>query len=920
MAKPPSWNEIRANAQKFSARWADATDENADAQTFWNEFLAIFGVDRRRVATFEARAQRASTGGSGRIDLLWPGVLVAEHKSAGKDLATAEDQVLDYLVSLNDATAPGVIITSDFQHIRIRDLEGDNKPYTFPLEDLTSEIDRFGFIAGYRKREFSALEEEQANITAARLMGALYEQMAKNGYDGDDASVFLTRLLFLFFGDDTALWEKGLFSEYVATRTQPDGSDAGSQLTMLFQTLNQPEAKRPKALDELLARFPYVNGGLFERPLMIPAFDHEMRDELVRCCAFDWGSISPALFGGMFQAVKNKEARRALGEHYTTEKNILRVIEPLFLDDFRERFDNANTVRKLENLRIALGKYRFMDPACGCGNFLVIGYRELRRLELEILKRRFELEGIRQTSLDVTLDLKVSPQQFYGIEIEEWPARIAEVAMFLVDHQSNLELAAEFGSAPDRLPIEITATIVHGHANGNALRINWADLLEPSDNVYVFGNPPFVGMNRMTDSQKDDRKHVFETIKDKGLRSGRLDYVLAWYAKAIEYMDGTTARAAFVSTNSVTQGEQARTMAPLLDRHGFEIDFAHRTFKWTSEAPDAAVVHVVIIGFSQGGQANKKHIYDYLKLDGEPVVADASYVNFYLVDYSGPVPTKRKEPFLTGLPNASKGSQPTDGGFLTVEIEDYDEVMKDPIASAYVRPYRQSTEMIYDYDRWCLWLVGASPGELRSSPVIHHRLQQVKESRLNSKTPAVRANTTPALFTQRRQPSVRYFALPEVSSVNREYIPSRFYEPEVIAGNKLICLSDPPMWLVAFFQSQMFTIWVKMFAGRLKSDPSISPSTSYFTFPFVEPSDLQKEQLTKVTQEVLDARLNHPTDSLADLYDPLAMPADVRAAHVSVDRIVDGLYGLKKASEGRRLSALLARFAVLESVGTLPSA
>jgi hypothetical protein len=909
VSKPPSWNQIRANAATFATRWADTTQENAEAQTFWNEFLAVFGVDRKRVASFEKRAQRDSTKGRGRIDLFWAGTLIAEHKSSGKDLAEAEFQALDYLNSVDEGDFPGVVLTSDFQRMRVLDLGGDNTPYEFPISNLVNEVDRFGFIAGYQQRHFSAQEEAAANIQAARLMGRLYEQLAAAGYEGHEASVLMTRLLFLLFGDDTGMWEKSLFFEFIESRTQPDGSDLGAQLSHLFQILDTPTEKRSKALDEFLDRFPYVNGGLFHDRLNIPSFDHEMRDELLACCSFDWGTISPAIFGSMFQAVKSKEARRELGEHYTTEHNILKVINPLFMDGLRADLEKAkHSVKGLQTLRARLGKKRFLDPACGCGNFLVIAYREMRALELDILKALRDLTGQEQLSLDATLGLQVSLDQFYGIELEEWPARIAETAMFLVDHQANKELEREFGQAPDRLPIVIAATI----RLANAAQTDWAEVLPASDDVVVLGNPPFIGMAWTSADQQADNRTAFAGINAKGLRSGRLDYVAVWYAKAIGYLKGTRGRAAFVSTNSITQGEQARTFEPLLRQNGYQIDFAHRTFKWTSEAPNAAAVHVVVVGFSEGGVAPKKRLFDYPTLTAQPVEVEAKRINAYLVDFDGEVPTKRYEPLLSGLPMASKGSQPTDGGYLIVSPEEHALVASDPIAAKYLRPYRQSTEMLYSKERWCLWLVDASPTDLVGSQILRTRLEGVKSERAQSATESVREQAkTPALFTQIRQPKGRYLALPEVSSENRDYIPGRYFDSDVIAGNKLICWPDAPLWLFGYLQSAMFTAWAKTFAGRLKSDFSISPSTVYFTFPFIEPTGKALTRVEAAAQNVLAARDGYPDETLASLYSPLAMPGDLRAAHVALDAEIDALYGLRKPTEGRRLTALLSRYNTL---------
>lgn len=907
MAKPPSWNEIRANARVFSSQWDGVVKENAEAQTFWNEFLAIFGVERRRVAYFEAQAQRASTGGRGRIDLFWPSVMLAEHKSAGGDLEAAERQALDYLDALEVEDFPGVIVTSDFGHLRVRDLGGNNQPYEFALRDLPKEIDRFGFIAGYRTRGLGGQQEAKANQNAAKLMGDLYELLAASGYEGHHASVLMMRLLFLMFGDDTGMWERGLFEEFVETRTQPDGTDLGAQLAYLFQVLDTPVARRPETLDELLRRFPYVNGGLFHERIDIPTFDRVARQAVLVCSHFDWSAISPAIFGSMFQAVKTREARRDLGEHYTTEGNISKVIDPLFLDDLHAEFERVkDSERGLKALRARLGRLRLLDPACGCGNFLVVAYRELRRLELAILLRLRDLTGQEQLILDPTLGLQVGMHQFHGIEVEEWPARIAETAMFLTDHQANLELAQEFGVAPDRLPIEVAAKIVLG----NATRMDWSEVAgRATADTIVLGNPPFIGMAWLTAEQQEDNRAAFALVDASGLRTGRLDYVACWYVKALHYLANTPGRAAFVSTNSITQGEQARTMHPLLLRHGFRIDFAHRSFRWTSEAPGAAVVHVVVVGFSFAGQAAKKRLFDYPTLTGAAVEAAASNINFYLVDGTDQVPGKRYTPLLPGLPMASKGSQPTDDGGLIVEAEDVGWVRLDPLAAKYLRPFRQSTEMLYSRERWCLWLVDAAPSDLHASPMLQERLHKVAEARRRSPTASVQAQAaTPALFTQIRQPTTAYLALPEVSSENRDYVPGRYYGPDVIAGNKLIVVPDAPLWLFAYLHSACFNAWVRAFAGRMKSDPSLSASTVYFTFPFAEVTGAARDRLDEAGRRVLDARDQYPGETLAALYDPIAMPMPLRAAHAEVDRQVDRLHGMRRGTEGQRLKALLTRY------------
>ena len=682
MGKPPSWNQIRKDAAAFAARWADATDEAAEAQSFWTEFLALFGVDRKRVAVFEKRAERLSTGGRGRIDLFWPGVLIAEHKSAGKDLDAAEEQALDYLDSIDQEAFPGLLVVSDFARMRVIDLGGDRIPYEFPLADLVTEIDRFGYLAGYSGRQLEQAREHEVDIAAARLMGSLYESISSTGFTEHETSVFLVRMLFILFGDDTGLWEKSLFLEFLETRTQPDGSDLGPQLALLFQTLDRPEDKRPATLDELLARFPYVNGGLFADRLDIPSFNGDIRQVLIDCCHIDWGSIIPAIFGSLFQSVKSKEDRRLLGEHYTSEENILKVIGPLFLDELRAEYEKAfNDARKLERLRDRMGTMKILDPACGCGNFLVIAYREMRQLELDILVRLQDLTGQSQLALDATLGLRVSPSQFYGIEYEEWPARIAETAMFLIDHQANQVLARRFGQAPDRLPISTNATIVQA----NALRTSWSDVVRGFDaNTMVMGNPPFLGHAMRDTSQHEDMELVWGGIKN----AGALDYASCWFKQAAETLDGTGARAAFVSTNSLSQGEQPAVMWGYLYGKDFHIDFAHRSFNWTNEARGTAAVHVVIIGFSQGVKSSLKRLWVYDNIHKPGIETQVPVINAYLADAQEVLVTGRRSPISPSVQPMLFGSMANDGGNLIVSAEDAKRLTtSDAVAAQYLRPF-----------------------------------------------------------------------------------------------------------------------------------------------------------------------------------------------------------------------------------------
>ncbi len=597
---PLSWNEIKDRALAFSHKWQNETSEDAEAKSFWDDFFNVFGVSRRRVGEFE-KAVKKLDGKQGYIDLLWKGVIMVEHKSRGKDLDKAFEQALEYLPGLKEHEMPKYILVSDFARLRLYDLETSSQ-LEFSLADFVSNVRDFGFLAGYEKRSFTS--EDPVNIEAAARMGKLHDRLRDCGFEGHDLEMLLVRLLFCMFAEDTAIFEKNAFLEYIETRTSEDGSDLGLHLSNIFQVLNTAPEKRMKTLDEQLQAFPYVNGGLFRDYIQIAQFDRTMRETLLECCALDWSRISPAIFGSMFQAAMNPAERRALGAHYTSETNILKALKPLFLDDLRAEFNRIKKQRpKLEEFHRRLATVRVFDPACGCGNFLVTAYRELRALELDVLTELDALRGTGQLATNVAAMTWVNVGQFYGIELEEFPARIAEVALWLADHQMNLRASQQFGSYFTRLPLKESAHILHG----NALRTDWRKFCpHPSFGhplpqgegrgegiLYIVGNPPFVGTQMQSPEQKADIRAVFGN--DKVANS--LDFVTAWYKKAAEYIAGTRIKAAFVATNSISQGEQVGVLWGELFKHRMAISFAHRTFKWTNEAPGKAAVHCVIIGF-----------------------------------------------------------------------------------------------------------------------------------------------------------------------------------------------------------------------------------------------------------------------------------------------------------------------------------
>lgn len=920
MAKSITLNEIRKRSAAFSTSWSEVPgDERQHAQSFVRELLNVFGVSDARAAFYEHRVRRTSTGNRGYIDALIPGLLVVEMKSEGKDLGAAEQQALDYIDDLPDPELPRWVLCSDFRRFRLLDLRAprEDAPLEFPLAELRENAHHLAFIAGFRERTFGSKTQEAASIKAARLMAGLFEALEGSGYSDHEASIFLVRTLFALYADDAGVWDRDLFLEFLETRTSEDGSDLGPQLSLLYQVMGRSPASRQSNLDELIGRFPYVNGGIFEEPLSIPSFDSAMRKRLTDAAVFNWSSISPAIFGSLFQAVKNRDARRELGEHYTTETNIMKLIGPMFLDELRDRFtDSYHDTKALSKLRAEISRLRFLDPACGCGNFLVVAYREMRALDLEIVLRLQALSGETARSIFFTdADLAVRLSSFHGIELEEWPAQIAATALHLVDHQANQAMELALGRAPEPLPLDKINSI----HTGNALRMRWESIVEPTDDLIVMGNPPFVGMSRMTPEQQADNRAAFSEVNARGLRTGRLDYVACWYAKAIATIRGRSgARVAFVSTNSITQGEQARTMVPLLEREGISVDFGHRTFKWTSEAPEAAAVHCVIVGFSPAVRPGRRpRLFIYRDISGEPDELPVKSLNFYLADGASIVPEKLRRPRRPDMPFATQGSKPVDGGHLLVDQSELPQVSADPRAARYLRPFVQGKDMLQGgVARHCLWLVDADPADLNHSAILRDRLSKVRAARLESPTASVRdLAAQPARFTQNRQPSGRYFALPEVSSENRVWIPGRFFEPDVIAGNKLIIFPGAEAWHAALLQSSMFMAWVTVFAGRLKSDISISPALAYFPIPWPEATENDRAALGAAWREVEDARAEHKGATLADLYGVNSMPQRLLAAHRALDSVVDRTFAPRRrfTDNAERLSHLIAAYNAEES-------
>lgn len=903
---PLSWKEIKSRAIAFVKEWEAETSEKAASQSFWQDFFQVFGISQRRVASFEQPSKKANHQ-QGFIDLLWKGVLLIEHKSRGKSLEKATQQAQDYFPNLKEHELPRYILVSDFYSFKLYDLETGLEE-GFTLTNFVENIHLFGFIAGYKKRIYK--EEDPVNIKAAALMGKLHDRLQEIGYTGHDLEVYLVRLLFCLFADNTGIFNQGIFWEYIDLHTKADGSDLAMHIAAIFHVLNTPIEKRLKNLDENLSQFPYVNGKLFEEVLQPAAFDSTMREMLLETCAFDWGKISPAIFGSMFQAVMNPQAIRNLGAHYTSEKNIQKVIKPLFLDDLYLEFDRIKgNKNKLLAFHKKLASLHFLDPACGCGNFLIITYRELRDLEILVL---LQLNKTGQLELDITNIIQVDVDQFAGIEYDEFAVRVAEAAMWLIDHQMNIKVSNEFGQYFVRLPLKKSAKIVHG----NSLRIDWQEVVSKDKLNFILGNPPFVGSKMMNEVQRQDLLAVFKDAQGAGV----MDYVSAWYIKAAALIENTDVKVAFVSTNSITQGEQVSILWTILfNKYKIKIHFAHRTFQWSNEARNQAAVYCVIIGFANFDTVEKR-LFEYEDIKGEPLEIKVNNINPYLVNGKDTIITRRKKS-LCDVPVIGIGNKPIDGGYYLFTNTEKDEFIKiEPRSEKWFRKWLGSREFINNYERWCLWLGDCPPHELKQMPHVLERVEFVKKFRLESKSiPTQKLATTPTRFHVENMPQSNYLIIPRVSSENRNYIPIGFIDSQTLASDSSLIIPDANLYLFGILTSVMHMTWVKYVGGRLKSDYRYSKDIIYNNFPFPENiSDKQKQDVETLAKIVLDIRSNYLDSSLADLYDPLTMPVDLIKIHKKLDKAVDLCYRSQPfTSELNRIEFLFEQYEQLTN--PLPS-
>ena len=888
-----SWNEVRTRAAAFADEWSDAAYEKGETQSFFNDFFEVFGVRRRSVARYEEHVRKLDDR-SGFIDLFWPGVLIVEQKSAGRNLGAAYGQAGEYFDALRERDRPRFVLVSDFQTFELHDLD-ERSVVGFALPELPAHVESFGFILGVQRRTFR--DQDPANIAAAELVGRLHDALAEAGHRAHDLERFLVRVVFCLFADDTGVFEpRDIFLDFIETRTGQDGSDTGARLAELFQVLDTPEERRPLTLDEDLAQFPYVNGDLFEGYLRMFSFDAAMRAALLDACRFDWSKLSPAIFGALFQSVMDPAERRAKGAHYTTEKNILKVIEPLFMDDLRAEFERVRgrrdrrRVAALRQFQAKLCSLTFFDPACGCGNFLIIAYRELRALEIEVLREIYPKSQIGRQMDALASDLSVvDVDQFYGIELGEFPARIAETALWMMDHIMNNRLSLEFGQTFVRIPLEKSPHIVHG----DALEAEWSEVLPPGDCSFVLGNPPFVGAKYQSPEQREQARGIAAL----GKSGGTLDYVAAWFIKAGEYVHGGDARIGFVATNSLTQGEQVAQLWPLLfGRCKLEIGFAHRTFAWGSDARGKAHVHVVVLGLDQREAARaEKRLFSYPDINGEPEESRHAALSPYLFDAGGlsdPHLVVREESApINRMSQLLSGSQPIDGGQSIFDAPERRAFLEaEPEAVPFLRPFIGAREYLQGGERWILALHDAPPELLARLPRVRERIAAVRAFRQASKRKStLKLAETPTLWQVNVIPTAPFLVIPEVSSERREYAPIGWLEPPVIPSNLVRILQNATLANFALLTSSMHMAWLRHIGGRLKSDYRYSIGLVYNTFP-LPPKDTDLSRLERLAKSVLDARAAHPGATLANLYDPDLMPPDLRRAHQALDRAVERLY------------------------------
>lgn len=890
----------RDAARAFVSYWGEHGDEKQDTQRFWMDLLQnVLGVENpSQFIEFEVPVMLSHTS---FIDGFIPSTRVLiEQKSEDIDLKkgsrqsdgsmlTPFQQARRYAGYLPHNQNPRWIVVCNFREFQIHDMNRPNdEPELLKLEELETQFHRLHFLVD--TGDTNIKKEMEISLQAGDIVGVLYDALLEKYKDPTDPetlkslNALCVRLVFCLYAEDAGIFgARGMFHDYLKRHV----ADARRALIDLFKVLDTKEEERDPYMDEDLAAFPYVNGGLFaEESVVIPRLDESIVDLILHKASedFDWSEISPTIFGAVFESTLNPETRRAGGMHYTSIENIHKVIDPLFLDGLKREFSEIAAIgeikarnRKFRAFQAKLAGLKFLDPACGSGNFLTETYLSLRRLENDILRQLTDqvmFGGVQKEDL-----IQVSIGQFYGIEINDFAVTVARTALWIAESQMMKETEDVVHMSLDFLPLRSYANITEG----NALRLDWESVVPKHQLSYIMGNPPFVGHQWRTKEQAADLENVCKHIP----KCGKLDYVCGWYVKAADYMQETQIHAAFVSTNSISQGESVGILwKPLFAEKHLTIEFAYTSFAWTSEAKDTATVHCVIVGFTCGTARNMCYLYESDRARA------VEHINGYLVDAPNIFIQSRGKPLTAGLPVMSKGSQPTDGGHLILSESERTEIVAAyPKASSFIKPFVGSRDLINNDRRYCLWLKGVSPSSYRSISPIVERLKLVAKSRADSPTASVRRDAeTPMLFTQIRQPDTNYLAVPEVSSENRRYIPIAFLTPDIIGSNKLYMVPNATMYMFGIIISNVHMAWMRTVSGRLEMRYSYSPAV-YNNFPWPTPTEEQKTKIEQTAQGILDARVLYPDCSLADLYDEVTMPVELRRAHQANDKAVMAAYG-----------------------------
>ena len=891
----------KRNAKQFIEDWKDRGREKQDSQSFWLSLLReVLGVENpENFIKFEEKVKLSHDSFiDGYIEQTH---VMIEQKGSNKDLdkaikqsdgrlLTPFQQAQRYSAALPYSRRPRWIVTCNFREFRIYDMEHPNsEPVKIELKDLETSYYQLEFLVDKSNEHLE--KEKQVSLSAGELVGQIYDELLDQYKNPDSEhsqksiNQLCVRIVFCLYAEDAGIFgKKNMFHDYLE---EFDARHMRKALINLFKVLDTKVKDRDPYLEDdepKLAQFPYVNGGMFsDENIEIPPFTDELRDLLLSKASdeFDWSEISPTIFGAVFESTLNPDTRRQGGMHYTSIENIHKVIDPLFLDELKDELNEIKKVKQPAKLKKKASAFQdklanltFFDPACGSGNFLTETYLQLRRLENDAIKLIYP-----NPSLDVGQAqdiIKVSIQQFYGIEINDFAVSVAKTALWIAESQMLEETKDIFYADWDFLPLK-TYTNIH---EGNALRIYWNDVLPNYACHYVMGNPPFIGTKYESEDQKEDISHLSKKLKG-------IDYVSGWYYKAMMYMKNTKIETSFVSTNSITQGQQVPILWSIMLKNKININYAYRSFVWNSEAKTQAHVHCVIIGFSYLKRSTK------LIFDGQ-LVNKVDNISPYLISAPNIIVTSRSRPIKADRKIIRKGSQPTDGGNLILnDIEKSELITQEPITEAYIKRYMGASDLINNRYRYCLWLKDCRPAELKKMPLVLERLKRVQASRLASKKKSTQSwSDMPALFTEDRQPNVDYLMIPVVSSQQRKYIPMAFVSKDVIANTNSQILPDASLYDFGILESNMHMAWMRTVAGRMKSDYAYSARIVYNNFPWPSPTEKQKEKIEKTAQAILDARALYPDSSLADLYDPLTMPRELLKAHQDNDRAVMEAYGL----------------------------